>query len=98
MNRELDAIFNSVEAGIALIRDRSILRCNRRLEGSSVSRARVPPMAEKDNGAIRETCSLPLSTTWARTLSGPRLNMPSDGSCVPTARDFGRGSIQANRR
>jgi two-component system sensor histidine kinase/response regulator len=31
-NRELDAIFNSVVTGIALIRERAIIRCNRRLE------------------------------------------------------------------
>jgi two-component system sensor histidine kinase/response regulator len=30
-NAELDAIFNSVEAGLALVRDRTIVRCNRRL-------------------------------------------------------------------
>lgn len=32
MNAELDAIFNSVTSGIALIRGRAIIRCNRQLE------------------------------------------------------------------
>ncbi len=30
-NAELDAIFNSVDAGLALVRDRAIVRCNRKL-------------------------------------------------------------------
>ncbi len=30
-NAELDAIFNSVDAGLALVRDRTIVRCNRKL-------------------------------------------------------------------